>query len=179
MKFVCKSATALVALGTNLPHDGLSGAALLTRAVEALRLAGLPPVALSGVWETPAWPPSDQPNYFNAVVEVGSAGLTPEALYRTLRTLEARFGRDQRERWGPRTLDLDIIAMDGFVGVFGPITLPHKRMHERRFVLAPLAEIASDWRHPGLKTAVSELLAALPPSPARWVGPLEMLPQKD
>lgn len=178
MKLVRKSAAAFVALGTNLPHGGVSGAALLARAVEALRSAGLPPVAWSSVWETPAWPPSDQPNYFNAALELGSTGHTPETLYRALRTLEANFGRDRRERWGPRTLDLDIIAMEGFVGGFGPITLPHKRMHERRFVLAPLAEIAPNWRHPGLNMAVSEMLSVLPPSPARSVSPLEMLSQK-
>jgi 2-amino-4-hydroxy-6-hydroxymethyldihydropteridine diphosphokinase len=114
------------------------------------------------VWETAAWPASDQPNYFNAAAELDPQGLSPQPLYETLRGVEKSFGRERRERWGPRTLDLDIIALDGFEGEFGGLTLPHKHMHERAFVLAPLVEIAPGWRHPRFGLTPAEMLGALP-----------------
>lgn len=158
--------SALIALGTNLPHQGLGGPALLRQAGLELARAGLAPRALSGIWKTPPWPPgTDQPDYYNAVANLDPDGRSPPQLYQALREIEARFGRERRERWGPRTLDLDVLAIDGFVGMFGEMTLPHKRMHERAFVLAPLAEIAPDWRHPLLGLRPQEMLAQLDPEP--------------
>lgn len=152
-----------VALGANMPFDGVAGPQLLARAVGAMQAAGLSLRALSGVWETEAWPQgSGQPDYYNAVAELDGAGLEPQPLYAVLSQIERSFGRERREKWAPRTLDLDIVSMDGFVGEFGGITLPHPRMHERAFVLAPLAEIAPDWRHPELGQAATEFLSALP-----------------
>ncbi len=154
---------AFVALGANMSFEGVQGPALLAWAVAALQEAGLPPLALSGVWQTEAWPQgSGQPDYYNAVAELHAGARTPQQLFDQLAAVERRFGRERRERWAPRTLDLDIIDMDGLEGVFGGITLPHPRMHERAFVLAPLAEIALDWRHPGSGLSASELLAGLP-----------------
>jgi 2-amino-4-hydroxy-6-hydroxymethyldihydropteridine diphosphokinase len=155
------SASAFVAMGTNLPFEGVSGPALLARAVAALGSAGLAPRALSGVWETAAWPSSDQPDYYNAAVELDPRGLSPQPLYEILRSVEASFGRNRREQWAPRTLDLDLIAVGALAGRYGGVVLPHPRMHERAFVLAPLAEIAPHWRHPELGRTTQELFAGL------------------
>lgn len=166
------SARTFIALGTNLPDRGVSGPALLARAVQALTQANLAPRALSGIWETAAQPPSDQPAYFNACAELDCAHDTPQHLYAALRAIEMQFGRERRERWGPRTLDLDIVSMNDLAGTFGEITLPHPRMQERAFVLCPLAEIAAEWRHPVLGKTVSELLRELPAGQAvTRIGP--------
>lgn len=168
------SNSALIALGTNVAFKGVGGAALLTQALTALRDAGLSLRAVSSAWESPAWPPgSEQAEYSNAVIEADAGALDPEALYLKLRAVEAAFGRERRERWGPRTLDLDILAMEGWVGTFGAVTLPHKRLHERAFVLLPLAEVSPDWRHPGSGQTARELAAALPSGHgARLADPL-------
>jgi 2-amino-4-hydroxy-6-hydroxymethyldihydropteridine diphosphokinase len=156
------SDTTFVALGSNMPFEGAEPRALLALAVRALDGAGLQVRARSGIWQTAAWPSGDQPDYFNAVVELDRAGLEPQLLYEVLAGIERRFGRDRREKWASRTLDLDIVAMDGFVGVFGGVELPHPRMAERAFVLAPLAEIAPGWRHPGTGLNPAEMLANVP-----------------
>lgn len=156
-------AAAYIALGSNLPFEGIESPLLLTRAVAALQEAGLSVQARSSIWRTAAWPPeSGQPDYYNAVVALDAGDRSPQALYEILRGIETRFGRERRERWTARTLDLDIVAMAGLSGTFGGVTLPHPRLHERAFVLAPLAEVAPEWRHPGLGQSAAELLHALP-----------------
>ncbi len=169
-----RAVTAFIALGANMPFEGVQGPQLLARAVAALGEAGLAPFAVSSVWQTEAWPRGGgQPDYFNAVVESDTAGMTPAALYAALTTIERRFGRERRERWAPRTLDLDILSIDGLAGDFDGILLPHPRMHERAFVLAPLAEIAPGWRHPiSGETAVALLAGLAGGYDYRNVGPL-------
>ena len=153
---------AFVALGANMPFEGVEGAELLARAVVALAEAGLAPFALSGVWQTEAWPHGNgQPDYFNAAVVIEAGDRTPAQLFDLLLAIERQFGRERRERWAPRTLDLDILAIEGANGVFDGISLPHPRMAERAFVLAPLVEIAPDWRHPESGRTATEMLAAL------------------
>ncbi|HYD88512.1 MAG TPA: 2-amino-4-hydroxy-6-hydroxymethyldihydropteridine diphosphokinase [Vitreimonas sp.] len=155
-------ASAFIALGTNLPFEGAEGSALLARAVEAMREAGFELRAVSGVWRTPAWPPgSDQPDYFNAVVEADAREDGPRAIYDKLRAIEATFGRKRRARWESRTLDLDLLALGALSGVFDGIAVPHPRLQERVFVLAPFAEVAPDWRHPELGETVAHMLARL------------------
>ncbi len=155
--------SAYVALGSNLPFEGAPAPRVLARAVSAMEVAGLRPLALSGIWQSAAWPPSDQPDYYNAVVALDPADLSPQALYSMLRDIELNFGRERREPNAARTLDLDIVAIDGRAGTFSAIILPHPRMHQRAFVLAPLDEVAPDWRHPETGLSPSEMLDLLPP----------------
>ena len=172
-------AIAYIALGSNLPFEGIESPALLACAVSALQDAGLQLRSCSGIWRTAAWPPSDQPDFYNAVVAVNAGDRTPQSLYGLLREIEARYGRERRERWAARTLDLDIVAMDDRAGTFGDVILPHPHMHERAFVLAPMTEIAPAWRHPGLHKTAPELLADLPgPSGYHRVWDFPALPDR-
>lgn len=146
-----------IALGSNLGDRR----AHLTWAVE--RLADhLSDLRLSSVLETePFDVPSSQPPYLNAVV-VGETDLTADALLQVLLDLERARGRTRPSLRAPRTLDLDLVFYDDLVVDTPGLTLPHPRFRERRFVLAPLAEIAPEWRDPVSGKAVTELLERLP-----------------
>ena len=162
--------TAYIALGSNLPFEGIESPELLARAASAMQASGLHVRACSGIWRTDAWPPSDQPDYYNAVVALDPGERSPQALYELLREIETRYGRERREKWEARTLDLDVIAMEGRRGTFGDVMVPHPHMHERPFVLAPLDEIAPGWRHPLKGKTAAEMLADIPVGGYRRIG---------
>ncbi len=102
-------------------------------------------LARSSDYRTPPWGEQAQDPFINACVEVETS-LDPHALLFALHKIEKRFGRDRakEQRWGPRTLDLDLLAYDDAVINQPDLTLPHPRLFERAFVLVPLAEIAPD-----------------------------------
>ncbi len=97
----------------------------------------------SSFWRTPPWGKTDQPDFLNMAALVETA-LTPHALLAACLDVEKQAGRDRRERWGPRTLDIDIITYDDLVLDDDVLQLPHPRARDRAFVLVPLAEIAGD-----------------------------------
>lgn len=151
-----------VALGANLPGPG--GApprATLAWAIGRLNaLPGLRLQAVSRFWDSAPVPPSDQPRYLNAVAAYAGVA-TPRALLAALHALEAEAGRVRGERDAARTLDLDLLDLDGLVQGGAPV-LPHPRLADRGFVLRPLAEVAPGWRHPVTGVAIATLIAALP-----------------
>lgn len=127
--------------------------------------------ARSRLFLSPAWPDPEDPPFINAAAGL-ETGPEPEALLAGLSAIEAGFGRRRGRRNGPRTLDLDLLDYRGIVssgGGGGSPVLPHPRLGERDFVLAPLLEVAPAWRHPVSGESAAALLAALP---ARQVRPL-------
>ena len=130
---------AFIGLGSNLGDRR----ARLTAAVEALRQEG-DVVAVSSLYETaPVGGPEEQGPYFNVVVELVTTD-TPRRLLAVSRRLEAAAQRERTVRWGPRTLDADVLWVDGERVDDPDLTVPHPRLWERRFVLAPLADLAPD-----------------------------------
>ncbi len=153
-----------VGLGSNLPNARWgSPRAVLEAAVATLaREQDILLLRKSHWYRSPPQPPSAQPWFINGVLEV-STNLQPGALLARLHAIEAEFGRVRRVRNEARILDLDLLAYGTFVSeAADPVQLPHPRMHERAFVLAPLCELAPAWHHPRLGCSVQQLLMAIP-----------------
>lgn len=152
---------AFIALGANLPFRNLAGPALLQAALAALESRGVLIERISSVWTTLAWPNPDDPPFANAVAQVWPQSADPLALMALLLDVEQAFGRVRGAPNAPRTMDLDLLDMDGLILNHPNLILPHPRMADRRFVLGPLCDIAPDWRHPATGKTATALLAAL------------------
>lgn len=146
---------------------------------------------MSRFFRTPAWPPGSGPDFVNAAVLVRTR-LSPADLLAALHAIEAAAGRRRDLRWGPRTLDLDLLfhglrilpdaatqarwcdlpADRQAQDAPETLVLPHPRLQDRPFVLVPLAEIAPGWRHPVTGRSVAEMVAALDPADVAAVRPL-------
>ncbi len=150
--------SALIALGGNV---GDVRATFEKAIADICTMAGATLVARSSDYATPPWGATDQARFVNACIEI-ETNLDPHALLSILQKVEQKFGRDRRHerRWGPRTLDLDIIAYDDVSLHEVELTLPHPRLFERAFVLVPLAEIAPDRKIAG--RSVRDALAEIP-----------------
>ncbi|MCH6483677.1 2-amino-4-hydroxy-6-hydroxymethyldihydropteridine diphosphokinase [Pseudoxanthomonas sp. LH2527] len=149
---------ACIGLGANLGD----AAGTLRLAIDALdRREGVVVSAVSRCYRTPAWGREDQPDFINAVALLETS-LSPRALLDLLLSVEAEFGRHrvEGERWGPRTLDLDLLLYGDAVVDEPGLRVPHPHLHERAFALVPLLEVLPDARIPGrgpARDAVSAL----------------------
>ncbi|WP_044008291.1 2-amino-4-hydroxy-6-hydroxymethyldihydropteridine diphosphokinase [Leisingera methylohalidivorans] len=183
--------TSLIALGGNLPVDADAPQATLSKAVAALQSDDVVLRRVSRFFQTPCFPAGAGPDYVNAAVAVETS-LTARALLARLHEIEEQFDRVREQRWGMRTLDLDLIDhggavlpdADGFARwqglpletqmqeAPGQLILPHPRIQDRAFVLVPLCDITPRWRHPVLQKTAAGLLAELPPADVAEVTPL-------
>ena len=159
-------ADALIALGGNVGdvRSTFDRAVAMLCDGTAVRL-----IARSSDYRTPPWGVTDQPAFVNAVIAVATS-LAPHDLFARALAVERALGRDRshERRWGPRTIDLDLLAYDDLVVHDADLTLPHPRLFERAFVLVPLAEIAPDRVIAGIR--VRDALARLDTSGHREAG---------
>ncbi len=181
----------LIALGGNIPTSKGLPSETLRDSLKMLSENDVGIDAVSRFFQTPCFPPGAGPDYVNAAAAVRFRGGAV-ALLHLLHEIEAAFGRERVERWGRRTLDLDLIAAGDAVmpdvetfrawrdlppdqqteRAPDQLILPHPRMQDRAFVLVPVADVAPGWRHPVLNLTAEQMLSALPESRKSEVVPL-------
>lgn len=145
-----------IALGSNLGDSRT----ILMAAIDQLSQDPKIKLQATSHWYQTAAVGPPQPDYLNGCVSILTT-YSPEVLLEKLLAIESQFGRVRRERWGPRTLDLDVLLFGQSVIQTPTLTVPHPYLHERAFVLAPLAEICPGWNHPVLKQTIAELAKAV------------------
>lgn len=145
--------TAYIGIGSNLGDREDN----CMKAVALLGDKGIKVTRRSSMIETEPWGVVDQPKFINMAVEIETA-LSPEELLKLLKVIESEIGRRPALRWGPRSIDLDILLYDDLILEAPELEIPHAGMDEREFVLKPLAEIAPEKIHPVFKKSISGLL---------------------
>lgn len=151
----------LIGLGANLPSQYGTPAETLLEAQAVLEKEGIKILKASSIWLTAPVPVTDtHPWYANRVLSI-QTDLYPMPLLMKLLEIETRFGRVRSYQNAPRVLDLDVIAYKHEISDDKDLILPHPRMHERAFVLRPMAEILDYWKHPESQKTLSELVESL------------------
>jgi 2-amino-4-hydroxy-6-hydroxymethyldihydropteridine diphosphokinase len=183
---------ALISLGSNLGLAEKLPQHIVRKAISEIAAIGGIPLRQSRLYRTPAFPPGSGPDFVNGAIRIHST-LPPVELMMVLHAIEQAAGRVRDRRWGPRSLDLDLLAVgdtmlpdaatqahwrnlplaDQTTMTPDTLILPHPRLQDRAFVLVPLADVAPDWVHPATGFSVAQMLAALPDADRAAVIPLD------
>lgn len=181
----------ILAFGANLASEFGAPEATIRAATRVLDEVGLFPRALSALYRTPCFPAGAGPDYVNAAALCETA-LAPDAVLAVTTDLESRFGRLRDNRWGNRTLDVDLLAVDDLIlpdqetfdiwrgksvdeqqkQAPDHLILPHPRIQDRPFVLIPMNDVAPDWRHPVLNKTVSDMVKQLSVEQIQEIKPI-------
>lgn len=145
-------AVVYIGIGSNLGDKKAN----CLRSLKKLSAAGVVIRKESALYETMPWGLEEQPGFMNMTAEA-ETGLPPEKLLGVLKEIEREMGREESVRWGPRLIDLDLLFYDDKIIESETLTVPHRHLHERKFVLLPLSEIAPDLIHPVFKRSIKEL----------------------
>lgn len=148
-----------IALGSNM-GDRLGN---MRKALRLMKIRGIEIVQKSDIYETAPMGPQDQNRFLNACVIVRTT-LSPEELLFILKSIEQAVGRIEREKWGPREIDLDIILYEDRIVNREDLVIPHSEFRKRPFVLFPLSMIASDWIDPVTGSTIERLQDSAPSS---------------
>jgi len=187
-----KDNIALIALGSNQLSVAGDPKDTVLQAMEIIENSEAEILACSKLYTTYAHPSGSGPDFINAAIKI-SISQCPEQILNFLHRIETRFGRERLVRWGPRTIDLDLLAVDTEIRpdvetylhwrrlseneqarqAPSELILPHPRLQDRAFVLVPLADVAPEWVHPVLKKSVREMLNALPAEDKKGVRLVE------
>ena len=146
--------TIFLGLGSNL-GDRLKN---LKKAIEEIELLVGNITQKSAVYETKAWGKNEQPDFLNMVIELKSQFSAEDVLNKTQK-IETDLGRIRKEKWGSRTMDIDVLFYNNEIIVTNRLNIPHILIEKRKFVLLPLAEIAATFFHPVLKKTINQLLS--------------------
>jgi 2-amino-4-hydroxy-6-hydroxymethyldihydropteridine diphosphokinase len=174
LEAIANSRRCAIALGSNL---GDSQAVLAAALDDLAQIPGINLEAVSSWYRTKAVGPP-QPDYWNgcAILQVE---ISPQLLLETLLAVEQKFGRVRQEKWGPRTLDLDLLLCDDLIVDTPTLQIPHPRMRERAFVLVPLAEIAPNWIEPVSGRMIQDLLKDVDTSDVHFIDGQLKLPSQN
>ena len=146
-------AIVFLSLGANLGHRGQN----IQKAIVDLELWGIKTLLSSSIYETEPIGKKDQPWFYNMAIKT-ETNFSAEEILKVISMIEKNFGRERKERFGPRPLDIDILFYENQIIKTEDLSIPHPRLQKRKFALIPLYEIAPDLEHPELKKSISQLL---------------------
>lgn len=164
-----KLQTLFLSLGSNLGNREEN----LNQAIQLIRQNISTNLSISNIYETEPWGNLNQAGFLNLILKIEISSFLPHEILEKIQKIENELGRIRVEKWGERCIDIDIIYLDDLILDDAQLVIPHPFMQERKFVLVPLADVASDWLHPVLQKTTLQMLQDCPDS--GWIKVYERL----